>query len=195
MEIITGVERRRRWRLEDKRRIVAEVEQPGALFATVARWHELSRGQLWSWRRQVRCGALAPEPTPVFMPVQITADAPLSDRPLIAPPGSGLSQAAPAEAARIEIALPDGTCIRVGADVGLVALGRVMAAVRRLILSPSGVRVWLANGHTDMRRGMNGLALQVQQALQRNPHAGDLYVFRGRKGDLVKILWHDGLGM
>ena len=46
-----------------------------------------------------------------------------------------------------------------------------------------------------MRRGMNGLALQVQQALQRDPHAGDLYVFRGRRGDLVKILWHDGLGM
>jgi transposase len=60
---------------------------------------------------------------------------------------------------------------------------------------PSGVRVWLAVGHTDMRRGMNGLALQVQEALGRDPHAGDLYVFRGRRGDLVKILWHDGLGM
>ena len=64
-----------------------------------------------------------------------------------------------------------------------------------MIVPPSGVRVWLANGHTDMRRGMNGLALQVQEALQRDPHAGDLYVFRGRRGDLVKILWHDGLGM
>jgi len=46
-----------------------------------------------------------------------------------------------------------------------------------------------------MRRGMNGLALQVQQALQRDPHAGDLYVFRGKRGNLLKILWHDGLGM
>jgi transposase len=60
---------------------------------------------------------------------------------------------------------------------------------------PSGMRVWLAAGHTDMRRGMNGLALQVQEALARDPHAGDLYVFRGRRGDLLKILWHDGLGM
>jgi transposase len=42
---------------------------------------------------------------------------------------------------------------------------------------------------------MNGLALQVQEALQRDPHAGDLYVFRGKRGDLVKILWHDGVGM
>lgn len=64
-----------------------------------------------------------------------------------------------------------------------------------MIPVPSGVRVWLAVGHTDMRRGMNGLALQVQQALGRDPHAGDLYVFRGRRGDLIKILWHDGLGM
>ena len=57
------------------------------------------------------------------------------------------------------------------------------------------VRVWIATGHTDMRRGMNGLALQVQQGLKRDPHAGDLFVFRGRRGDLIKILWHDGLGM
>ena len=64
-----------------------------------------------------------------------------------------------------------------------------------MIPVPTGVRVWLAVGHTDMRRGMNGLALQVQEALGRDPHAGDLYVFRGRRGDLVKILWHDGLGM
>ena len=64
-----------------------------------------------------------------------------------------------------------------------------------MIPIPTAVRVWLATGTTDMRRGMNGLALQVQQALGRDPHAGDLYVFRGRRGDLVKILWHDGLGM
>ncbi len=59
----------------------------------------------------------------------------------------------------------------------------------------SGVRVWIATGHTDMRRGMNSLALQVQEVLQRDPHAGDLYVFRGRRGSLIKILWHDGIGM
>ena len=64
-----------------------------------------------------------------------------------------------------------------------------------MIAPPSGVRVWLATGVTDMRRGMNGLALQVQQALQRDPHSGDLYVFRGRRGDLLKILWHAGIGM
>jgi len=54
--------------------------------------------------------------------------------------------------------------------------------------------VWLATGHTDMRKGMQGLAL-VQEHLKGDPHAGDLYVFRGRSGSLIKILWHDGIGM
>ena len=57
-----------------------------------------------------------------------------------------------------------------------------------MIPVPSGVRVWIATGHTDMRRGMQGLALQVQESLKRDPHAGDLYIFRGRRGDLAKIL-------
>ena len=46
-----------------------------------------------------------------------------------------------------------------------------------------------------MRRGMNGLTLLVQEGLGRDPHAGDLFAFRGRRGDLVKILWHDGIGL
>lgn len=64
-----------------------------------------------------------------------------------------------------------------------------------MIAPPSGVRIWLANGRTDMRRGMNGLALQVQQTLGRDPHGGDLYIFRGRRADLVKVLWHDDTGL
>ena len=64
-----------------------------------------------------------------------------------------------------------------------------------MIPVPTGVRVWLAGGATDMRCGMNSLTLRVQQGLGRDPHAGDLFVFRGGRGDLVKILWHDGLGV
>ena len=124
MEIITGAERRRRWRLEEKLRIVAEVEQPGALFADVARRHEVSRGLLWNWRGQVRRGELALEPMPTFLPMRITADSPV-------PVPTPIPVVAPAETARVEITLPDGTCIRVGADVGLATLRRVMTAVRR----------------------------------------------------------------
>jgi transposase len=64
-----------------------------------------------------------------------------------------------------------------------------------MIPIPSGVRVWLATGHTDMRKGFDGLALLVQETLKRNPHNGHLFVFRGRRGSLIKVLWHDGQGM
>lgn len=60
---------------------------------------------------------------------------------------------------------------------------------------PAGARVWIATGHTDMRRGMQSLAAMVQQYFLKDPFAGDLWVFRGRSGSLVKIIWHDGLGM
>ena len=64
-----------------------------------------------------------------------------------------------------------------------------------MIAFPAGVRVWLAMGYTDMRRGFDGLALLVQEQLKRDPHSGQLFVFRGRRGSLIKILWHDGRGL
>ncbi len=59
----------------------------------------------------------------------------------------------------------------------------------------SGTRVWLAAGVTDMRKGMDGLAALVQTTLAENPFSGHIFVFRGRRGDLVKLLWFDGDGM
>ena len=88
-----------------------------------------------------------------------------------------------------------GSAAHPGLDPAWVGGGRGQSSVGAMILVPSGVRVWLAVGHTDMRRGMNSLAVQVQEVLKRDPHAGDLYVFRGRRGHLIKILWHDGIGM
>jgi len=60
---------------------------------------------------------------------------------------------------------------------------------------PSGTRVWIAAGHTDMRKGFNGLAALVQSALCDNPYSGHVFVFRGRRGDLLKVLWFDGQGL
>jgi transposase len=59
-----------------------------------------------------------------------------------------------------------------------------------MIPAPSGARVWLAAGHTDMRKGFDGLALLVQETLKRDPHSGHLFVFRGRIGDLLPWNWH-----
>ena len=64
-----------------------------------------------------------------------------------------------------------------------------------MIPIPTGVRMWLATGRTDMRKGFDGLALLVQETRRRGPHCGHLFVFRGRRGDLIKVLWHDGQGL
>ena len=60
---------------------------------------------------------------------------------------------------------------------------------------PAGTRVWLVAGHTDMRKGFDGLAAVVQAALAANPFDGHVFVFRGRRGDLLKVLWFDGQGL
>ena len=72
---------------------------------------------------------------------------------------------------------------------------RGQGAITTMIPIPAGVRVWLATGHTDMRKGFDGLALTVQETLKRDPHSGHLFVFRGRRGDLIKCLWSDGQGL
>lgn len=63
-----------------------------------------------------------------------------------------------------------------------------------MIPVPVGVKVWLATGHTDMRKGFPGLSLMVQEALKRDPMCGHLFVFRGRGGGLIKVIWHGGQG-
>jgi transposase len=60
---------------------------------------------------------------------------------------------------------------------------------------PLGTQVWLAAGVTDMRKGMDGLAALAQTALAENPFSGHVFVFRGKRGDLVKLLWWSGDGM
>ncbi len=64
-----------------------------------------------------------------------------------------------------------------------------------MISLPSGTKIWLAAGITDMRRGMNGLASLVQTSLEENPFCGHVFLFRGRRGDLVKVLWWSGDGL
>ena len=129
MEIITGSERRRRWRLEDKLRIVAELEQPGASFVEVARRYDLSRGLLWNWRRRVREGTLRAELAPMFLPVRVASE-PVSGEPSErAGPPACRADVTTADGG-IEVTLTDGTAIRIGRDVSLVMLRRVMTVLR-----------------------------------------------------------------
>jgi len=61
-----------------------------------------------------------------------------------------------------------------------------------MIPVPANTRVWLAAGVTDMRRGFTTLAAQAEQTLKQDPFAGHMFVFRRRRGDLIKIIWWDG---
>ena len=60
---------------------------------------------------------------------------------------------------------------------------------------PANTRVWLVAGHTDLRRGFDGLAAMVHTVLADNPFSGHVFVFRGRRGDIIKVLWFDGQGL
>jgi len=64
-----------------------------------------------------------------------------------------------------------------------------------MIALPTGTRVWVAAGVTDMRKGMDGLAALVQTMLAEDPFSGHIFVFRGRRGDLVKLVWWSGDGL
>ena len=64
-----------------------------------------------------------------------------------------------------------------------------------MISVPGGAHIWIAAGVTDLRRGFTGLSAVVQTVLQQDPFAGHVFVFRGRRGDLVKLLWWDGDGL
>ena len=64
-----------------------------------------------------------------------------------------------------------------------------------MIPLPPSTRIYLACGATDMRKGFNGLAVLAQEVLHQNPHCGALFAFRGKRGDLIKLLWYDGQGL
>jgi transposase len=131
MEIITGVERRRQWRDDEKLRILAELNQPGVKFSEVARRHDISRGLLWQWRDAQRRGRLVAE-APGFLPVQVVSD--LAASAPAGASGAPLPACAPAVEDepddRIEIVLPDGTAVRVAATISATTLRRVLAVLR-----------------------------------------------------------------
>ena len=148
------------------------------MVAEVARRADVCTSLVYRWRREARAMANGTG----FARVVVENRPPAPSRTGDAEPGAILVEMRGG-------ANPDRRERAVGGDRGDVE------GATLLIPIPSGSRVWIATGHTDMRRGMQGLALQIQEQLKRDPHAGDLYIFRGRRGDLAKVLWHDGLGL
>ena len=134
VEIITGRERRRRWSVEDKLRIVAETHAAGSQVRAVAVRNGLCESLVHTWRRQAREGVLVSPETPVFMPVRTveapnsTALPPTDPKRTIEPQASAAHQAS--QVGMIEIELGDGRRIRVGNDVNVVSLRRVLQALQ-----------------------------------------------------------------
>ena len=121
VEVITSVQRRRRWSVEEKQRIVAESARPDRTVVQVARTHEITPNQLFTWRRQFLAASLAAEAGEGgFVPVQIAGPA--------SPARPSRDGSAGAQG-RIAIRLPSGVEISVGADVAVEPLRRVLAAL------------------------------------------------------------------
>ena len=129
MEIISGVERRRRWRVEEKLRIVAEVEQPGVSFLDVARRYDISRGLLWNWRQQVRRGALTAAVEPQFLALRVLPE-PSSPPELDRPEAPSQDKQSNTCDGMIEIVLSDGVIVRIIGEVEARALQSVLGVLR-----------------------------------------------------------------
>ena len=125
IEIITGRERRRRWSVAEKLRIVAESHEPDARAAGAAARHDICPSLLHGWRRQVREGRLGSSASLDFVPVRLVsrlADAPLTPDPRIPAPER--------ETAAIEVVLPSGGRILIRPGAPLPALRAVITALR-----------------------------------------------------------------
>jgi transposase len=132
VEIITGRERRRRWSVADKLRILAECDEPGAQVSEVAARHGVYRSLVFQWRRQARDGLLTAERVPEFVPVCLADAEPPTARPEMPVPDAAPvpSRQQARSAGLVEIEMPDGVRVRVGDEVGLATLRRVLAALR-----------------------------------------------------------------
>ena len=129
MQIITGRERRRRWSVQDKLRIVGELAEPGTRVCDVAARHGVCESLVFTWRRQLREGVLVEPQAPSFLPVRmLKASSSTPDLMQPVPPGIHATSARP-QRGLIEIELGGGRQVRVGSDVSLAALRQVLVAL------------------------------------------------------------------
>ena len=124
-EVLTGPERRRRWSVEEKLRILAQSVAPGSSVMLVCRMHGISSGQLYTWRRQFRTGELTGfAPVTLAPPVgQLAASSPPAD------PAATLAEADRPTGGMIEVELPSGVKLRITGAVDETALRRVLSAL------------------------------------------------------------------
>lgn len=162
---------------EYRRSIVELTMQPGASVSRIAREHGPNDNMVFKWRRRLAAelAAKAGAPAAPLLPVNIIdMSAPITNEP------------APAIASSCEVEIEVASVAYVS---GAVARFRrtVPAGLPEVI--PANTRIWIAAGVTDMRCGFNSLAAKVQTVLEKDPYSGHMFVFRGKRGDLLKCLW------
>ena len=161
----------------------------GASVARVARAHGVNANQVFGWRKLYLAGRLGGSGAVKLLPVHVNESS-----PSLATPARSEGSCSTSLAGTIHIELR----ARAGAHRGQRRSGFVAGVVgvpAGMIGPPTNTRVWIAAGVTDLRRGFTGLSALVQTKLEQSPFSGQVFVFRGRRGDLIKVLWYDGDGL
>ena len=180
------IERRRR-SVEEKGRIVEETLEAGASVARVARRHAVNANQVFYWRKKYREGRLGNSQSNKLLPVTLSEIS-----------GSKSGRVGCASSPSVVASIGDQARQRDSSRNREHRRGGAAHGDRvfdRMIGLPAGTRIWIAAGVTDLRRGFTGLSGMAQTALQENPFSGHVFVFRSRRGDLIKVLWFDGDGL
>ena len=184
-----GAAPRQRRSIAEKRRIVEETLVEGASVARVARAHGINANQVFGWRRLYLAGRLGEcKPAMKLLPVRVSESLPARS-------GGAWVRRLPESTAGYD---SHRTAAGAGADRRQRRCGvgaRVAGVPAGMIGPPTNTRVWIAAGVTDLRRGFTGLSALVESKLEQKPFSGQVFVFRGRRGDLIKVLWYDGDGL
>jgi transposase len=187
LEVFTGVGRRRRWTTEQKARIVAESYESGETVCAVARRHGLTPQQLFGWRRHTRLvedgdgkGGICARDRGSSSAVRERTDCSGAPWQIISDRDRD-RRCDGSDCAR-------DRCRHV-ADGAARGDGGVMITV------PAGIRVLVATKPVDFRKGGDGLAALVREALSEDPFSGTIFVFRSKRADRIKILAWDGSGL
>jgi transposase len=173
---VSDTGRRRRRTDDEKFRIVEESHHDGVTLADVARRHEISGSMHYDWRYRHKLGLFgASIPFVRLVPMDSHTHA-----------AGALSSTTPPPPVKTTDLCERYRChdprrLRHGGHSAVAQ----WPGCPQMIAFPAGAKVWIAGGVTDMRCGMNSLALKVQQGLGRNPHGGEIFCFRGRRGDHV----------
>ena len=176
--------------LEEKQRIVGEALAEGASVARVARAHGVNANLVFNWCRLYRAGRLRRRSEAKLLPVRVTGESGTPPAASWTEPGGLLATSA----GTIHIQLQHAQVrVESGANPDVVAC--VVGVSAAMIAPPGNTQIWIAAGVTDLRRGFTGLSALVQTKLEQSPFSGQVFIFRGRRGDLVKLIWFDGDGL